>query len=283
MSRLTPGLGSYAFRWSIGHGDRVPPRPMTAMEVLEFGIAHRAGVVQFADNMRVHDLDDAALDALAARGRGAGVALEVGMQGFDPALLDRYLEIARRLEAGIVRVALDAGDLGDEAGLADAFRRAGDAAAGAGARVAIENHFGFASRRLVALLEAVDHDAVGVCLDVGNSICGGEWPAETVRLLAPRAINLHLKDWDILPDPYGVGFRVQGTPFGEGRTDTAAVLAALADRPPMSVVYEHWLPWPGDHAAARAAEEAWTAHGLAAFVARLGPDAARGPAEVVRS
>jgi sugar phosphate isomerase/epimerase len=195
------------------------------------------------------------------------------MQGFDPDLMERYLAIARRLDARIIRVALDATEAAaDQAKLAAALRGAAEAASGAGARVAVENHFGFPSAQLVALLEAVDHPAIGVCLDVGNSICGGEWPEKTIRLLAPWTINLHLKDWDILPDPYGVGFRIHGTPFGEGRTDAGAVLRALKSRPPMSVIYEHWLPWPGDFDAARAQEQDWTARGLAAFRALLGKD-----------
>lgn len=247
---------------------------MTAMKVLEFGIAHGARVVQFADNMRLHDAAEAELEALARRAQGAGVTLEMGLQGFDAGLCDRYLALARRLDAPILRVALDAAEArADQRTLAEALRDAAFAAEATGARIAVENHFGFPSRRLLALLEAVDHPAIGVCLDVGNAICGGEWPEETIRLPAPRTINLHLKDWDILPDPYGVGFRIHGTPFGEGRTDAAAVLRALQGRPPMSVIYEHWLPWPGALGAARAQERASTARGLAAFRTLLGEDA----------
>ena len=268
MSRFVPGLGSYAFRWSIGHGDRVPPRPMTAMAVLEFGVAHGARVVQFADNMNLHRLDDGALDALLTRAGDAGTALEVGLQGFDQAMVSRYIDIARRLDARILRIALDGADAeADQSVLAGALRGAVGEAKAAGARIAIENHFGYPSPLLVRLLDRVGDDALGVCLDVGNSICAGEWPEETVRLLGPRAINLHLKDYDIVPDRYGVGFRVEGVPFGTGRTDAATVLGGLAERPAMSMIYEHWLPWPGDFETAAAQEREWAAAGLAAFAA----------------
>ena len=144
--------------------------------------------------------------------------------------------------------------------LRDATRRTREA----GARIAVENHFGFPSSDLVTLLEAVDDDGIGVCLDVGNSICAGEWPDETIRLLAPWTINLHLKDWTFRPDRHGVGFHVEGTPFGQGNTDPAAVLAALPDRP-MSVIYEHWLPWQGSPEATIRTEQKWAAAGLQAF------------------
>ena len=96
----------------------------------------------------------------------------------------------------------------------------------------------------------------------------GEWPRETVRLLAPHAINLHLKDFDIIPDRYGVGFIVEGVPFGTGRTESEAVLAALDGRPDMSMLYEHWMPWPGDCRRRR--------HG-GTGLGRARPGAVRGP------
>ena len=259
LGPLTPGLGSYAFRWSIGHRDRVPPQPMTALAVLEAAHAAGLGVVQYADNLPLHRLSDGELDTLAAVARDRGMALEVGTQAFEAETIRRYLAIARRLGAGILRIALDAEDAATPLGdLAAGFRALLLEARDAGCRIAIENHFDFPSRRLVELLDRVPDPALGVCLDVANSICAGEWPMETVGLLAPRTINLHLKDYVIRPDPYGVGFRILGCPLGEGRTDIDAVLDALEGRP-MSVILEHWLPWPGDFATATGQEHDWVA------------------------
>ena len=267
---MTPGLGSYAFRWSIGHRDRVPPQPMTAMAVLEAAHAAGLGVVQYADNLPLHGLPGSELDTLAAAARDRGMALEVGTVAFEAGNIRRYLAIARRLEADILRIALDAEDadtpLDD---LAAGFRDLLPEVRDAGCRIAIENHFDFPSRRLVDLLDRVPDPALGVCLDVANSICAGEWPMETVGLLAPRTINLHLKDYVIRPDPYGVGFRIQGCPLGEGRTDIDAVLDAL-DRRPMSVILEHWLPWPRAFATATEQERDWIARGAARLREVLG-------------
>jgi sugar phosphate isomerase/epimerase len=135
----------------------------------------------------------------------------------------------------------------------------------AGLRLAVENHFNYPSPRMVTLLDAVADEAFGVCLDVANSICAGEWPMTTVRMLAPYAINLHLKDYEITPDPYGVGFRVHGTPLGEGRAEIAEILAALAGRPAdMSVILEHWLPPADDLEATCRMEHEWLARTVAA-------------------
>ena len=240
------GVGSYAFRWSIGIKDRLPKRPMRAVEVLERTHALDLTLVQFADNLPLHTLPDAEVDALGARARELGMTLEVGQQSFDRPMLERYLAIAGRLDASLVRIALDADDAAIPlATLADEFRQVIPAFRDAGVVIAIENHFNYPSPRLVELLSLIDDDTVGggVCLDVANSICAEEWPMETVLQLAPFAVNLHLKDYDIVPDPYGVGFRIQGVPLGQGRTDIAAVFKALTDqRRDVNVLLEHWLP-----------------------------------------
>ncbi|GGL81158.1 sugar phosphate isomerase/epimerase family protein [Wenxinia marina] len=257
------GLGSYTFRWSIGHKGLNPPRPMTAFDLLGVAREHRLAVVQYADNLPLHTLPEADLDRLAAAAREAGIALELGCQGFDENVVRRYIGIGRRIDAGILRVALDGPDAAKPVpDLAAAFHRLIPEARAAGLRIAIENHFNYPSPRMVQLLAAVDDPDLGVCLDVANSICAGEWPAETVGLLAPRAINLHLKDYVIVPDPYGVGFVIHGCPMGQGRCDGPAVLAAVAHQPEMSVLYEHWLPREDDMEAARAKEHAWLEESL---------------------
>ncbi|EAQ04815.1 hypothetical protein OB2597_06015 [Pseudooceanicola batsensis HTCC2597] len=259
---MKPGLGSYAFRWSIGHKDRRPDRPMTAMEVLEVAAGHGLGVVQYADNLPLHTLDADDLDALAAAAKSKGIALELGTQSFDAEEVELYIGIGERIGAGILRVALDAPDAARPvADLAREFRSLLPALKSAGIRLAIENHFNFPSRRVVDVLDRVSDDQIGVCLDVANSICAGEWPMETVGILAPHTINLHLKDYVIQPDGYGVGFSIHGTPLGTGRTDIEAVLDAVGRRD-MSVIYEHWLPWPGDFATARRQELDWVAESV---------------------
>jgi sugar phosphate isomerase/epimerase len=259
---VIPGIGSYAFRWSIGHRDRIPEHPISAMTVLDTAVELGVGVVQYADNMKLHLLADEEIEAVSESARERGVALEIGSEGFDRSMVSQYIGIAERMNAGILRVALDGADAGRPLKeLADDLRGAASEARGL-CRIAIENHFNYPSNQVVRLLDLVEDPWIGVCLDVANSICAGEWPMETVRLLAPRTINLHMKDYVIEPDPYGVGFRILGAPLGEGRTDIVAVLDAL-DRRPMSVIYEHWLPWTGDFASANAQERRWTAAGVA--------------------
>lgn len=252
------GLGTYSFRWSIGHKDIAPKAPMRALDIIDIADAHGLEVVQFADNLPVHRLDDAERSDLRARAEAAGIAIELGLQGFDLPLIHRYVDICGEMGAGILRMAID----GPEAArpvidLASDIRTLVPALQQNNVRLAIENHFDFPSDKLVQLVEATESNSVGVCLDVANSICAREWPEQTISALAPHAINLHLKDYVIKPDPYGVGFTIHGTPLGQGLTDASAVLEALPRAAGMSVILEQWLPLGNNLAAACDAERAW--------------------------
>lgn len=263
---MRPGLGTYAYRWSIGLKDRMPETPMTPLQVLDAAQALGLDLVQYADNMPLHVLSDDALDTLAVTARAKGIDLEVGTQCFDADDVARYIGIGRRIGAPLLRVALDAEDSRTPVPeLAAQMRDLLADARAAGMRIAIENHFNYPSRQMVDLLDTVADPTLGVCLDVANSICAGEWPEETVRLLAPYTINLHLKDYVIDPDPYGVGFYIRGVPLGQGRAPIPWILDQLAHcAPDMSVILEHWLPGGQDMAAVRASEQVWIEQTVAA-------------------
>nr|WP_234705843.1 TIM barrel protein [Sinorhizobium meliloti] len=224
------GLGSYAFRWSIGIKDLQPVRPMTAMEVLEIAHAHGLSVVQYADNLPLDRLTPAQQLALRERAHSYGMALELGTQSFDVEELGRYIPIGERIGSGILRVALDAADAQIPVHeLAAQIREILPDGKRSGLRFAIENHFNYPSPRMVELLEAVADESLGVCLDVANSICAGEWPMTTIRMLAPYTINLHLKDyritprslWRRLPYPWHAAWRGPGGDRGNPRVPVA--------------------------------------------------------------
>lgn len=259
------GLGSYSYRWSCGFRDRRPSHPLGPVDLLHRARGLGLKLVQFADNIPLHERDTATISALRETAAETGIAVELGMGGFEGHLLDRYLALARQLDARLIRIALDAEDAAIPVrDMAARLTAVLPAARAAGVRLAVENHFHFPSPRLRDVVEAVDDPALGVCLDVANSICAGEWPAETIALLAPFAINLHLKDYQILPDPYGVGFRVIGTPLGQGVLDIPSVFATLARHGrEVNVVLEHWLPPADTEAETTQREDDWIAQSVA--------------------
>ncbi|MFN4129237.1 MAG: sugar phosphate isomerase/epimerase family protein [Paracoccaceae bacterium] len=259
------GLGSYSYRWSCGFRDRRPSHPLGPVDLLHRARGLDLGLVQFADNIPLHERDATTIATLRDTAAEAGIVIELGMGGFEGDLLQRYLALAEQLDARLIRIALDAGDAAiPVADLAARVMAVLPAARAAGVRLAVENHFHFPSPRLRQLVEMVDDPALGICLDVANSICAGEWPAETISLLAPFAINLHLKDYEILPDPYGVGFRIVGTPLGQGVLDIPAVFTELARHGrEVNVILEHWLPHADTEQETMQREDDWIAQSVA--------------------
>lgn len=259
------GLGSYTYRWSCGFRDRIPEHPLGPLDLLKRGEAQGLKLVQFADNMPLHLRDTGEIAELAQEAKARSIVVELGMAGLDSHMLATYLDLAAKVDAKLLRVSLDAADIkgGREEAVA-LLRNVVPAARAAGVRLALENHFSMRSAELRAIVEAVDEPEIGVCLDVANSICAGEWPMETVSILAPLAINLHLKDCRFQLDPYGVGFSVVGTPLGTGIVDVTAVLDAVAENGrDVNVILEHWLPWQGDAAKSLEAEDAWLKENVA--------------------
>lgn len=98
-----------------------------------------------------------------------------------------------------------------------------EAAAARGLRVGIEYEPGLlveTAAEVRAVIDAVDHPALGANLDIGHAICVGEQPADAIACLAGRIWNVHLED-------------IRGTKHfhlipGEGDVDFAAVFGALA-------------------------------------------------------
>ncbi|AGI74143.1 xylose isomerase TIM barrel domain-containing protein [Octadecabacter arcticus 238] len=237
------GLGSYAYRWSIGINDQFPTKPLDAFDLLDRAEALGLEVVQYADNMPLDRYSEADHHRLYEVAQVKGLTLELGTQCFDAEEVDRYLKIGQRLHSKIMRVALDEADGHISVSeLAELLRPRIDKARAAGMKIAIENHFNYPSARMIELLDKVNDDHLGVCLDVANSICANEWPEETIAMLAPYTINLHLKDYEITPDKNGVGFRIHGVLLGQGRAPIDWTLDMLKHCPAdMSVILEHWL------------------------------------------
>lgn len=261
------GIGSYAFRWAGGIGDRIPPEPITPIQVLDRAADLGIGLLQFADNIPLHRQSPEAITALAARASTLGIQIELGMTGCDPALVGTYLDLAGKLNASLLRIAPSAEESArSDKEVAALFRDILPAANAAKVTLAVENHFHLPSPRLVSIIEDVADANLGVCLDVANSIACEEWPTETIALLAPYAVNLHLKDFRITLDPHGVGCAIVGMPLGQGLTDIGAVYDALAKhgRTEINTILEHWLPWQGSLAPTLEQELTWLEQSVAA-------------------
>ena len=76
------GLGSYSYRWSIGHKDRVPQRPLSCLELLDITSQLDLDVLQIADNMPIHTIESETLKDLSKSANNLGINLEIGLKAF---------------------------------------------------------------------------------------------------------------------------------------------------------------------------------------------------------
>ncbi len=208
---------------------------------LEYARSLGAGGVQVGIGAR----DDRYADDLRARAGAASMGLEgIITPPRDEGDLPRFeaeIRTARRAGAAIVRTALLAGrryeTFDSMAGFRDFAARSARSLALAApvvvrhdVRLAVENHKDFRADELLALLDRLGCDHVGVCLDLGNGLALLEDPAEVVEALAPRAISTHIKDMAI--EEYERGFRIAEVPLGAGVIDLPGAVRALrAARP----------------------------------------------------
>lgn len=84
-----------------------------------------------------------------------------------------------------------------------------------GARLAVENHCDTYSDEILWLLDEIDDETVGACIDTSNPIFVMEDPVEAVTKLAPRSYTNHFRD-DAMCFGVPWGFTYQGAVVGSG-------------------------------------------------------------------
>ncbi|MGI6206613.1 MAG: sugar phosphate isomerase/epimerase family protein [Anaerolineae bacterium] len=259
------GISSYTYPWAIGVPGYPPERPMSALGLLDRARDVGVEVVQICENLPLDRLAPAELEALAERARELGISLEVGTRGVRPQHLLRYLDLARQLGSPILRTVTDTADWQptDEE-LVDALREVAPEFETARISLAVENHGRHPSARLVGLLEQVGSPWVGICLDTTNSLGVPERPEETVEVLAPWTVNLHVKDYTIRRLDHQFGYVITGCPAGTGMLDIPGVLRRVREAgKDVNVIIELWTPPEPSLTDTIAKQERWAEDSLA--------------------
>ncbi len=237
----TLGLSSYAYYWATRPDG---PDPMTPWDLLKRVAELDLGVVQICENVPLIDWSVDELARFGQKARQMGIVLELGTRGLDVAAIGRVIEVADRVGARLLRLVAWAG--GAERRNA-AMRELGPAidrllpiARSRGIVLALENYFDLGDDDLASLVAKYADEHLGVCLDTANSVGLLRPPIETVRLLAPYAVSVHLKDFIVRKPP--IGYRITWVPLGQGMLDVPTAFAELrrsARRP--NVLLELWV------------------------------------------
>jgi sugar phosphate isomerase/epimerase len=238
------GISSFTFPWAIGGIEPDYPVAMSAFELLERAHSLKADVLQIADNLPIGGLAEAELIKLKAQADSYGIAIEVGTRGIKSENIENFLRIAQLLGSPILRVVIDS--KGHEPTIPEIVQLLKPFEAKfkeAKIKLAIENHDRLTCAEFNEIIDQVGFDWVGICLDTVNSLGAVEAPNTVIPALAPRAINVHMKDFEIVRTNGQMGFTVRGTALGEGRLDVAEVITAVGGpKREITAVIELWTP-----------------------------------------
>lgn len=227
---ITIGLGSYAYRYSIGFPGFVPEKPMTVQDLLQE--AHLLGfnTVQLCDNLALEKMSREEIEKIGEHASSLGLLVEVGMKGLNPENLMKHLEIADIMSSKFLRVVI-----GQSIYSCTGEKRSSIIRNATGIlkealpyckehniRIGIENHFDLTSDDLVEIVRLIDDESVGLILDTTNCLGFIEKPSETLEKFGPYLFSVHLKDY--LVEKVEAGYLVSGTVLGEGLLDCEQIL-----------------------------------------------------------
>jgi len=201
-------------------------------------------VVQIADNLPLDALSQTELRDLVRRADDLGISLEVGTRGIQPCHLRTYLRIARECRSPLLRVVVDGPQHHPSADeVVQILRCELPEFEASGVILAIENHDRFTSRVLVRIVEQLESNSVGICLDTVNSFGALEGPEVVVNTMARWVVNLHLKDFQVRRASHMMGFLVEGCPAGQGQLNITWLLSKLREqRRDPNAILELWPP-----------------------------------------
>jgi sugar phosphate isomerase/epimerase len=259
------GVSSFTFPWAIGGIESDHPVEMEAFQLLEKAHVLGADVLQIADNLPIGHLSEEVLQSLKSAADAFGIALEVGTRGIKKENIERFLAIAQILGSPILRVVIDSKDHEpDIAEICELLQPFAPKFKSANIKLAIENHDRLTCAEFNEIIDRIGSDWVGICLDTVNSLGAVEAPNTVVPALAPRAINVHMKDFEIIRTNGQMGFTVRGTALGQGRLDVEEVIAAVGGRTrEITAVIELWTPRQESYSATVALEDSWASESVA--------------------
>lgn len=213
--------------------------------LLDYCAAQKLDAIFLQDSLDPKRDDPAHWKWVRARAKELGLHLETGGSSLLPRteaeapakmkLLRRNLERAAAMGSPLVRTLLasDRASLPPgpiEKHVETAIRMLKEARSQAmdlGVKIAVEVHKDLQAREHRTILDGAGRDFTGSYLDTGNPVFMMEDPLQTVEILGPYALTVHLRDSVVYEHPQGIA--VQWVPLGEGTVDFPAIIARVRE------------------------------------------------------
>jgi sugar phosphate isomerase/epimerase len=259
------GVGSWTFPWATGTvQDQRPTSILTPVDVVQRTIDIGVHVVHFLDNLPLDSFDNQMLDRARDLAQENSIDVEVGTRGTEPEHLRKYLSIAQRMGARLLRTM---GGWHKAPAPVDQikanFRQVLPEFTDAGVRIALENYEAYSTSDIAAIVREIDNAALGVCLDLTNSFAAMESADEILENLAPFTISVHLKEFTVERLEFLMGFAFRGKPTGQGVLPLTKIFETLlANSRKANVIVEQWPPFQENLEKTMEMEFEWAREGV---------------------
>jgi sugar phosphate isomerase/epimerase len=253
------GISSYTYTWAIGVPGSLPAKQMSGLDLVDKATEFGLKLVQIADNFPLENLTLAELEQLSNYAISKDISIEMGGRGLTPEHTLQCLQVAEKIKSPILRMVIDgAGFEPDIPTIIQIISELLPELQARKIRLALENHDRLKAREFEHIIQSVNSEWVGICLDSVNSMGAGEGFETVAEILLPYTINLHLKDFSIRRVSHKMGLRIEGTPAGSGMLNIEELIGKLnhLGRCPNAIL-ELWTPPEADIEATIAKEKQW--------------------------
>jgi 3-oxoisoapionate decarboxylase len=257
------GINTYTYMWSIGFEGSRPAKPFGLNDLLSKAVELGVNVIQLGPNLPLDQVPDIELEDFIQASRSLKIELELGTRGLDPDHISRQLELSQRLSSRLLRTVPEInGQAPTPSDLPSLLNRLVTSLERANIVLALENG-NTPAQDLKSALDYVGSPLIGIVLDTVNSLAVSEGWKYVAEMLAPYTMCLHYKDFSIQRVRSMMGFRVEGTPAGQGHLEIGWLLEQLKASPhPFNVILELWPPEQATLAETVLLEQQWAVESI---------------------
>lgn len=258
------GISTYTYTWAFGVPGSLPARPMTWNQLVDKAVEFKVDCIQVADNYPLPDKSPEELTLLRDYAKKNRIGIEIGGRGLTDENLDRYIRLADYFSSPLLRMVIDRMEYQpDSETVVAVIRNALGSLESKGITLALENHDRLHAAEFRKIIEKVNSDFTGICLDCVNSMGIGEGLTTVMENLAPYTVNLHVKDFSVKRVSHMMGFVIEGTPAGKGFLNLPVMMEILGSHGRCrSAILELWTPPAENLAETISREEAWAGESI---------------------
>jgi len=216
------GLSSYAFRWACLNN-------LSLIDFIKKSVSLGVAGIQVCDNIQYSDLKKSELKESLSLLKDNNLYIETGARGLDNDKLKKQIDSSIMLGSKVLRLVVEIDRYSKELTILQQKEKLIEGlypiinyAKKMCILIAIENHATLSGKDVADIVNTLNDETIGACLDTMNSIALLETPIETAKYLAPKLLCVHLKDFRIIKKPDW--FIIEGTALGEGNVNLNSII-----------------------------------------------------------